>query len=262
MKIGIRQGSLGNPETKDVFAMAAELGYDGVELEVAADYEDTLLASAEGRAQLKQYVAETGVEVRSLCVGALWKTSPAATDPDNLARARYLISQGIEACAELGAKWFLLPITPSEDESVTHEQCTERWIAEVKALAPKAEAADVILCLENVGRGCGKSAEELKVLCDGVGSSHVKTYFDIGNSCNFGFDTMAEMDLLGDLIAIVHVKDFEGELLGEGKVDVPACMAKLAEMGYNDWLVLETPPTADAMAAGKTNLAYLKGVVG
>ena len=87
MKIGIRQGSLGNPETKDVFAMAAELGYDGVELEVAADYEDTLLASAKGRAQLKQYVAETGVEVRSLCVGALWKTSPAATDPDNLARA-------------------------------------------------------------------------------------------------------------------------------------------------------------------------------
>ena len=120
----------------------------------------------------------------------------------------------------------------------------------------------MILCLENVGRGCGKSAEELKVLCDGVGSSHVKTYFDIGNSCNFGFDTMAEMDLLGDLIAIVHVKDFEGELLGEGKVDVPACMAKLDEMGYNDWLVLETPPTADAMAAGKANLAYLKGVVG
>ncbi len=262
MKIGIRQGSLGNPEMSDAFAMAAELGYDGLEFEVAADYEETLFSTAEGREQVKQYMAETGVAVPSMCVGALWATSPAATDPEKLARAQYLISQGIEACAAVGAKWFLVPITPSEDETVTHEEQVARWIREIKALAPQAEAADVTICLENVGRGVGKSAEEIKALADGVGSSHVKTYFDIGNSCNFGFDTMAEMDLLGDMMAIIHIKDFEGDLLGEGKVDIPACIAKARELGYDGWLVLETPPTDDPAAAGKANLEYLKEVVG
>ena len=84
MEIVIRQGSLGNPELADAFAMAAELGYEGLEFEIAADYEETPFATVEGREQVKQLMADTGVEVRSMCVGALWATSPAATDPEKL----------------------------------------------------------------------------------------------------------------------------------------------------------------------------------
>jgi len=260
MKIGIRTGSMGNPPMDQLFSQVAELGFDSVELEVAADYEETMLASEEGRAQLKQMSAETGVEIGSLCVGALWTSSPAATDEKLLARSRHLIEAGIEAAVDLGAQWILLPITPAEEE-ISHQECTERWIREMKRVAPVAEKADVILCLENVGRGCGKSAAELKTLADGTASSHVKTYYDIGNACNFGNDALEEIELLGDLIAMVHVKDYNGTLLGEGDVDIPACIAKVKEIGYDGWLVLETPGTDDPMAAGKHNLEYLQALL-
>ena len=260
MKIGIRRGSMGNPEMDQLFAQVAEIGFDGVELEVAADYEETMLSSDEGRAQLKQLSADSGVAIPSLCVGALWQSSPAATDESLLERSRFLIEAGIAAAADLGAAWMLVPIAPSEEE-ISHEECTERWIREMKRVAPVAEQADVILCPENVGRGCGKSAEDLKTLADGAASSHIKTYYDIGNATAFENDPVEEIKFLGDLIGEVHVKDREGDLLGDGIVDIRGSLAALKEIGYDDWLVLETPATDDPMAAGEYNLEYLQGVL-
>jgi len=260
MKIGIRHGSLGGPPMDEMFQMAAEIGFDGVELEVAAKYEETLLATDDGRAKLVEYSRHHGVEIPSLCVGALWATSPAATDPDLLARSRYLIDEAIEAAVAVGARWILIPITPSEEE-IAKEECQRRWVQEMTRAAALAEQADVVLCLENVGRGCGQSAEDLKYLADQVASTHVKTYYDVGNACNFGFDALGEIELLQDLLGVVHVKDYEGQLLGEGKVDIPGCVDQLRRVGYDGWLILETPPTDNPLEAGNYNLAYLRDIV-
>ncbi|MCD6360922.1 MAG: sugar phosphate isomerase/epimerase [Armatimonadetes bacterium] len=261
MKIGIRHGSLGGPEMDEMFRMAAEIGFDGVELEVSADYEETMLSTDEGRGELVRMSREAGVDIPSLCVGGLWSASPAATDPDLLARSRYLIDEAIEAAVAVGARWILIPVTPSEEE-ISHEECQRRWIQEMKRAAAIAEQADVILCLENVGRGCGKSAEELKAIADAVASSHVKTYWDMGNACNFGNDAIREIELLAEILGMVHVEDYNGTLLGEGEVDIPGCIQQLREIGYDGWLVLETPPTDNPLEAGNYNLAYLREIVG
>jgi sugar phosphate isomerase/epimerase len=60
----------------------------------------------------------------------------------------------------------------------------------------------------------------------------------------------------------VHIKDREADLLGEGTVDIPACVETLAEVGYDGWLILETPATEEPLAAGEYNLEYLRKVVG
>ncbi|MGD9495670.1 MAG: sugar phosphate isomerase/epimerase family protein [Armatimonadota bacterium] len=260
MKIGIRNGSMGFPEMGELFAQAAQIGFDGVELDVRADWENEPVLSPEGRAQIKQLADETGVEVPSLCVGALWKFSPAAGDPQLLDTARHLLRASIEAAEDLGASWILVPVTPSEEE-ISHEQCQQRWIREMQRVAPEAEWANVTLCLENVGRGCGKSAQDLKTLVDGVGSPYVLTYYDIGNACAFGHDAVEEIRYLAELIGMVHVKDREADLLGQGIVDIPGCVDVLREIGYDGWLILETPATDDPLAAGNYNLAYLRDVV-
>jgi len=261
MKIGIRHGSLGGPAMDEMFRMAAEIGFDGVELEVAAHYEETMLSSDEGRGELVVMSRESGVDIPSLCVGGLWSASPAATDPDLLARARYLVDESIEAAVGVGARWILIPITPTEDENASYEECQRRWIQEMTRAASIAEDAGVILCLENVGRGVGKSAEEIKYLADAVASPSVRTYWDMGNACNFGHDAVAEIKLLAETLGMVHVKDFKGDLLGEGEVDIPGCIDILREVGYDGWLVLETPPTDNPLEAGNYNLAYLRDIV-
>jgi len=260
MKIGIRSGAMANPPMAELFAQVAEIGFEGVELEVAADYEETMLSSEEGRAELNQLSTDSGVAIPSLCVGALWTSSPAASDEKLLERSRFLIEAGIEAAGDVGAKWILIPVTPSEEE-ISHQECVDRWIREMQRVAPITEQADITLCLENVGRGCGKSAQDLKTLADGAGSSHIKTYYDIGNATAFENDPVEEIKFLGDLIGEVHIKDREGDLLGDGIVDIPGSLAALREIGYDDWLVLETPATDDPMAAGRHNLQYLRGLL-
>ncbi len=131
----------------------------------------------------------------------------------------------------------------------------------MRAIAPVAEQAGVSLCLENVGRGCGQSAEDLKSLTDGVSSPNVLTYYDIGNACAFGNDAVAEIEYLAKLIGVVHVKDREADLLGDGIVDIPLCVDTLRDIGYDGWLILETPPTDDPLEAGNYNLAYLRDIV-
>jgi L-ribulose-5-phosphate 3-epimerase len=260
MKIGIRNGSMGFPGMQDLFEQADEIGFDGVEFDIRAEWEEELVMSEEGREEIKRLSEETGVEVPSLCIGALWQFSPAASDQELLETSRTIISEVIVAAADLGCGWILVPVTPSEDD-ISHEECQRRWIDEMQKAARAAEAAGVVLCLENVGRGCGKSAEDLLALVAGIDSPVVRTYYDPGNACAFGHDAVEEIRALAEVIGVVHIKDREADLLGDGIVDIPGCVETLREVGYDGWLILETPPTDDPLEAGNYNLEYLRDVV-
>lgn len=260
MLIGIRNGSMGFPEMEDLFEQAAAIGFDGVELDIRAEYEQEPVLSAEGREEIKRLSGESGVEVPSLCIGALWTYSPAASDNELRETSREIIEAAIEAAADLGARWILVPVTPAE-EDIGFEECQRRWVREMAEVAPTAEEAGVVLCLENVGRGCGKSAQDLRSLVEGVDSPNVLTYYDIGNACAFGNDAVEEIRDLAELIGVVHIKDREADLLGDGIVDIPGCVDVLREIDYDGWLILETPPTDDPLEAGNYNLQYLRDVV-
>lgn len=261
MKIAIRNGSMGFPEMADLFRQAAELGFDGVELDIRADWREEPPMSAESRDEVKRHSQETGVEVPSLCIGALWEFSPAATEKRLLETSREIIDGAIEGAADLGCRWILIPITPAE-VALTHEECQERWVRELRRAAPIAEEAGVKLCLENVGRGCGKSAEDLLALVHGVDHPAILTYYDIGNACAFGHDAVEEIRALAEVLGVVHIKDRDADLLGQGIVDIPGCVETLREVDYDGWLILETPATDDPLEAGNFNLEYLRNVVG
>ncbi len=260
MKIGIRNGSMGFPKMADLFRQAAEIGFDGVELDIRADWEEEPVMSQEGRDHIKSLSMETGIEVPSLCIGALWSYSPASTEKSLLETSRKIIDAAIGAGADIGCGWILVPVTPSED-AIKHEECQDRWVNEMKRAAPLAEDSGIKLCLENVGRGCGKSAEDLLTLVERIDSAAVMTYYDIGNACAFGHDAVKEIRALAEVIGVVHVKDREAELLGQGIVDIPLCVETLRDIDYEGWLILETPATDDPLDAGNFNLQYLREVV-
>jgi sugar phosphate isomerase/epimerase len=71
-------------------------------------------------------------------------------------------------------------------------------------------------------------------------------YFDLANPVPRGMDTATEIRALGDLVRRVHFKDARVQVgdcrPGLGLVDFGASSRALAEIGYDDWLVLETPP--------------------
>jgi len=239
-----------------VIRECGKLGFDGVELDVGADYADNLLWRAEGRAEIKRLLSEANLDLASVCLGTFWTYSFANPDAAVRERAQGFTSDAIRWCAELGAKVILVPITPgTPDEG---DEAPPRWIEELTKAAPAAEANGVTLAIENVGRGCGKSAPALLRIADGVSSPAVQIYYDFGNGLGLGNDPIAEIHTLGNRIAQVHAKDPGGQYLGEGRLDLPAVSAALKAIGYDKWLVLETPETEDPVEAAERNFRFLR----
>ncbi|MCC6442166.1 MAG: sugar phosphate isomerase/epimerase, partial [Armatimonadetes bacterium] len=174
--------------------------------------------------------------------------------------AREIATSAARFCAELGVPAILVPVTPGE--GVEDAEGKKRWIEEMKRCAPVAEETGVTLALENVGRGYGKSADDLIALVDGISSPKVGVYYDCGNATYFQNDPADEILRLGKRIAQAHTKEVEGTLMGEGKVDHLGSLRALKAIGYDGYIVLETNATDDPDRAALANLAFLKRVMG
>jgi sugar phosphate isomerase/epimerase len=256
MRYGLMSSAMPGPY-EDVIRNAGEIGFDGVELDVGADYQENLLWRPEGRAEIGRLLSQAGLELTSVCLGTFWTYSFANPDAAVRERARGFTRDAVAWCAELGARLILVPITPGaegEDQAAARAM----WIEELKTAAPYAEEKKVRLAVENVGRGSGRTADALLEITAGVDSPYVQVYYDFGNGLMLAGDPVREIEKLGSRIAQVHAKDPKGEYMGEGQVDMAAVKAALGAVGYDGYLVLETPATDDPVAAATRNLEFLK----
>ncbi len=258
MKFGARNGVLKQTWEK-VFDEAARLGFDGVELDVGEDYADTMLWDASGRKQLKTLAEKSGAELAAVCLGVMWGTSLANPAPDVQKEARKIINETVKFCAELGAEFILVPITPFRGGDVPPEQAVKNWIEGLKPCAAVAEEYKVIIAVENVGGGVCPSAKRQMQIIEGVNSPFVQSYYDFGNGLSLGNDPVEEIELLGnEHIAAVHAKAPGGTYLGEGNLDFEAVATALKGTGYDGYIILETASTDNPSEAASINLAFLK----
>jgi L-ribulose-5-phosphate 3-epimerase len=125
----------------------------------------------------------------------------------------------------------------------------------LKEVVPQAEKADVILGLENTN-----SAEDNVRIMERAGSPAIQVYYDVGNSTGGGFDVVKEIRWLGAArICQIHLKD-NPHYLGEGKIDFPAVVKAIRDIGFPGFCNLETdcPTSVDADMA--RNLAYVRNL--
>jgi len=255
MKYGLVSGCL-SEDYRQVLRACGRIGFDGVELDVGADFEHNLLWSAAGRGEVKRLLAEGKLELASICLGTFWTYSFASPEAEVRARAAGFVRDTLRWCQELRAGVILVPVTPGAPGE--GEEAPRRWIEELAKVAPAAEEAGVYLAVENVGRGCGKTAEALLGIVNGVNSPFVQVYYDFGNGLSLAGDPVGEIHALGKHIVQVHAKDPGGQYMGEGRLDIAAVAAALKAVGYDRWLVLETPETEDPPAAAARNLAFVR----
>ncbi len=253
MRFGIMSACLPG-SYREVIEASADIGFDGVELDVGADYEANMLWSRDGRAELKRLLSERGLALSSICLGTFWTYSFAS--PDQAVRERGLgfTTDAIHWCREFGATVILVPITPGAEEE--GEEAAARWIEQLSEVAPAAEESGVCLALENVGRGCGRTAQQLLRLVEGVDSPYVRVYYDFANGLGLSGDPVGEIHTLSEHIVQIHAKD-RGGPMGEGEVDMAAVAKAIKDIGYDGWLVLETFEALDAddpIGATKKNL--------
>jgi sugar phosphate isomerase/epimerase len=252
LKIGVTDWNLGRTGRLEAVELAARLGFEGVEISLGRKPVDGKLPldnaglQDEYLAALKQHrIAAAGTCLDILHVNYL----------KNDKLGQKWVADGIPITKKLNARVMLLPFFGKG--ALTNRAEMDYVGDALRELAPQAEKAGIVLGLENTI----SAADNVRIM-ERARSNGLKVYYDIGNSTNNGFDPVKEIRWLGaSRICQIHIKD-NPHYLGQGKIDLPAVMQAIAEIGFRGFANLETSnPTKSVETDMAKNLAYVRGLM-
>ena len=251
-KVGVTDWNLKQTGKLEAVALAKAIGFDGVQVSIGRQLVNDRLA-LDDRALQQSYLAESkkvGLPLGSLCLDIL-HVNGLKSDP----LGQRWVAESIGVAKNMGLRVILLPFFGKWAITTTAEM---DFVGDaLREVAPAAEKAGVILGLEDT-----ISAKDNARIMERSKSRAVLTYYDVGNSTNNGFDVVPEIRWLGkDRICEVHLKD-NPNFLGKGKIDFPAVVAALADIGFAEWAQLETScPTGSVEADMAVNLKFVRDLI-
>src|ERR1043166_8674375 len=178
------------------FRVMKDAGFEGVEPMGAMNRDEVLAA-----------FKETGLQAASVCDHIHW-TKPLSA-PDEATRKLGLdgLLQSLQDARAYGAGSVLLVPGIARD-GVSYEQGWERSIVETKKEIPVAKELGVKISIENVGNNFITTPEQAMAYLDALNSEWVGWHFDIGNvGAKYG-PAERWIQVLGERINRIHVKDF------------------------------------------------------
>jgi len=252
VSVGVMDTTLHLQGKVDAVTAARRLGFDGLEISIG-------LQGADGRLPLShpalqaEYLAE--LKKQRIPLTSIYLNILHQNCLKNDALARRWVADGIEITRKMNGR--IVMIVFFGKCALQGEADLDAVIGPLKDLAPKAAKAGVILGFENT-----LSAQDNARILDRVASDALKVFYDVGNSTNMGgFDVPSEIRWLGrDRICQFHLKD-KG-YMGEGKVDFPAVIEAIQDIGFQGYLVLETnSPSGSVEDDLQRNLKYTRRLI-
>jgi L-ribulose-5-phosphate 3-epimerase len=240
---------------KECFALAAEAGFDAVEINYALEGDLSPQASAADIEAIGQSASSAGIAISGVCSFLYWPYSLTANDPERRKKGLELAGKMIDAASLLGTENLL--VVPGavfipwlkEMEPVANAACYERSKAAIEKLLPQADKHKIYLNVENIfANAFLMSPQEMVQFVDSFQHDRVKIHFDTGNIMQYQFP-QHWIPVLGKRIKNIHFKEYNqrsGEFnleafrpLLDGTTDWPAVMAALEKTGYDGYLTFE-----------------------
>jgi L-ribulose-5-phosphate 3-epimerase len=246
-RVGVTDWNLKQTAKLDSVALAKKIGFDGVQISIGRKME------LNDKALQQAFVAESkraGLPLASVCLDIL-HVNGLKSDP----LGQRWVAEAIPITKALGVKVILLPFF---GKWALQTQAEMDYVGDaLKEIAPAAEKAGVILGLEDT-----ISARDNVRIMERSKSPAVLTYYDVGNSTQQGFDIVEEIRWLGKArICEVHLKD-NPSYMGQGKINFPAVVDALADIGFDKWAQLEcVAPSGSVEDDMKKNLGFIRGVI-
>ena len=254
---------LGNTQSiASALELAKRHGFAGIELGIGPE---GVLTTESTRAEceaIRKRIDDAGLVCETVSSGMSWGFNPTSDDASVREKAVELHAAQLQRAVWLGCRAVLMvpgvvtsPIAP--DQCIRYDVAIERCRENTTKLLDTAEEVGVDLCLENVWNGMLLSPHEWIDFLDAFGSPRLGMYFDTGNLLGYHQHPPHWIELLGDRIKRVHVKDFKLNFdwsgsfsfarLMEGDMPWAETMAALKRIGYDRTLVAEMLPYSDGL---------------
>ena len=254
----------------DIYAMAKDLGFDGIEVRgLGRDIFDAGRSMPFAKENLENTVktlSKLSLNISCLSSGCCIKYK------ENFDKNVEELKEYIDAAGALGTKFVrvLGDDNPEPDGSFVDD---DEVLRQILAVAEYAEDKDVKLLIET--NGVYSNTKRLKELLDRIPSDAVGALWDVHHPYRFGNENPEEtVQNLGIYISYVHVKDSVCEdgkiiykLMGEGDMPIEDCVHALGSINYEGYLSLEwvkrwAPYLEDAGIVFPSYIEYMSRFVG
>ncbi len=257
----------------DADRLAAEVKALGVE---GVDFHTSLLGDPDAApGAIKAALARHGLVLSGLSMGNDFNKS----DPAEFRSQVNDVKRWLQVAAEVEtpvSRIFGGDLKKDRHEDTDAAAAGRRRILDgIGEVVKEAERLGVVFALENHG-GLPCTAEEQVEVIETINSPNLKATVDIGNYMQGGQESAVAVAIAMKHCAYVHFKDFAKApdasypwgykivpaVIGEGDVDIPACVKIMRDNGYAGFVALEYEADEDERTAVPRSLAYMKKVLG
>lgn len=222
-------------------ALAAELGYDGLEIAPFTLAENPLELSPTARRAIRRLVEDAGLKVTGLHWLLVAPKGLSLTDPDAAVRKRTIaaMQQLCGLCHDLGGAYLVHGSPVQRRLPEDNPQRARDWaMAGFAAAAEAAAAQGVVYCLEPLSRhetNFINTVAEAADLVRQINNPAFRTMIDCSAA---GLTEMQDVPALieqwlpSGLIGHVQVNDPNRKGPGQGEMDFAPILAALAQHGY------------------------------
>lgn len=239
---------------------AASIGYDAMELHI---HDSAIL----DRGALKQLFCDNHLALSSIGTGSAYAEdglSLSAADAGVRVRAMQRIEEHIETAREYGAVVIVGLIKGMVRDCPSREACLENLSASLRALMPKAEAANVPLVLEVLNRYESdflNTIDETLGFVKPFGSKHLLLHIDTYHMNIEEADIGAAIRRANGWIGHCHIADSDRWYAGHGHFDFGETIQALKDIGYERALSVESFMFPDSVTSASKSYETLRKFV-
>ena len=245
-KIGIMSGRLSEPLTKKIqefprntwkyeFEKASISGFRTIEWIFDAWNKNPVMNN-DGIDQIKHFSEQTDITINSLLADYFMEKKLFSVSEFDLQKNLEVLRNLIKNSNRLGIKILEIPFVDSSSLKTKEEQ--SQVLSNIEKIVPLLEEYDVFLTLET-----DLSPISFKELIISFNHPNIKANYDVGNSTSLGYDMKEELNLYGDLIYNIHIKDrkYRGQTvpLGNGDTDFELFFNLLQKINYDGELIIQ-----------------------
>ena len=229
------------------FEVAADIGFDAIEIAPFTIDNSVRNISEETRQQIRTLAEESGVKV----AGIHWLLAQTEgyhlTDPDAEVRRRTIeyMEDLVRFGVEIGGSIQVVGSPQQRDvkASVTYQQAWGWFKEAMIACAEVPGAEDFTTCIEPLAPETNNNfitrAEEARRMVQEINRPNVKVILDTYSGTHVEADFPAQIWQTGDLLGHFHCNDYNQRAPGWGDTDFVPIMRALLDIGYQGYCSIE-----------------------